>query len=216
MARTKNLKRRSGKKVKPTKKPSTSHFTQVVSILLIGIGALTIYFASSNFVFSSRTPQSNLAITSPPEYILNKPVKIFIPKLSKELMVSDGHIENNRWTISATGVSYLTSSSLPGKTGNSVLYGHNLPEILGNLYLLAPDDKIYVILNSGKFVEYKVAETREVTPEQVEILDQSDDARLTLYTCSGFLDEARFVVVAKSLTRSDLVTFDTQAMLRMA
>ena len=38
---------------------------------------------------------------------------------------------------------------------------------------------------------------KEVKPNAVEILESADDSRLTIYTCSGFLDTARFVVVAK-------------------
>ncbi|MGB2731849.1 MAG: sortase, partial [Microgenomates group bacterium] len=38
--------------------------------------------------------------------------------------------------------------------------------------------------------------TANVSPDQTNVLKQSHDKRLTLYTCSGFLDTQRFVVVA--------------------
>ena len=46
----------------------------------------------------------------------------------------------------------------------------------------------------GSLIEDK---TEVVKAEVVEILSQTEDARLTIFTCSGFLDTARFVVVAK-------------------
>ena len=42
--------------------------------------------------------------------------------------------------------------------------------------------------------------TQVVTPDQTHILAPSDDRRVTLYTCTGFLDRKRFVVTATLLT----------------
>jgi LPXTG-site transpeptidase (sortase) family protein len=149
-------------------------------------------------VLSQKIDQSKQVNVSAQEnQLLVKPIKLYIPKLSKILAVSDGQVINNRWIISETGVSYLTSSVLPGKVGNSVFYGHNKAEILGGLPRLAAGDLIYVVLDNGEFAKYQVFETKEVSPNQVQILNDSDEARLTIYTCSGFLDQARFVVVAR-------------------
>lgn len=130
---------------------------------------------------------------------LPKPTKLYIPKIAKILYVSDGYVVDNRWAISETGVSYLISSALPGQTGNSVIYGHNRQEILGNLPQVTAGDPVFVVLTSGDFVKYAVFETKVIEPTQVDILNQSADSRLTIYTCSGFLDTARFVVIAKKV-----------------
>ena len=136
-------------------------------------------------------------VSAQPDQFLKKPIKLYIPKLSKVLAISDGEVIDNRWIISETGASYLSSSVLPGKVGNSVIYGHNKTEILGGLPRVSAGDLIFVVLASGDFVKYQVFETKEVLPSQVEILESSDDSRLTIYTCSGFLDQARFVVVGR-------------------
>ena len=128
---------------------------------------------------------------------LAKPLKLYIPQMQRVLYISDGYIEGDRWTTSQTGVSYLTSSALPGKIGNTVVYGHNTQDILGGLWRVHEGDYIYVVLAGGDFVKYQVTEEKEIEPTQVDILNQTDDSRLTLYTCSGFLDTARFVLVAK-------------------
>lgn len=125
-----------------------------------------------------------------------KPQKLYVPKMAKILDVSDGTVEGDRWTVSDRGVSYLTSSSLPTKGGNTVLYGHNRKEVLGNLLNVNKGDAIYLILDDGGIVSYKVSETKQVKPTEVKILEETDYARLTIYTCSGFLDQARFVVFA--------------------
>ncbi|MBI3341892.1 sortase, partial [Candidatus Curtissbacteria bacterium] len=52
---------------------------------------------------------------------------------------------------------------------------------------------------SGKIVKYQVSDEKEVTPESIDIINATTDSRLTVYTCSGFLDSARFVVIAKQV-----------------
>ena len=132
-----------------------------------------------------------------PESFKPQPSLLYIPALSRKLSISEGTVVNNRWTLSPTGVSFYSYSATPGNGGNSVIYGHNLANILGDLYLVQNGDPIYVVLTTGDIVKYRVTEEKEVTPQSIEILSQSNDSRLTVYTCSGFLDSARFVVVAK-------------------
>jgi len=148
-------------------------------------------FSKVNF-----TASKNLNPTAGITQTAEKPAKLYIPSLSKILYVSNGRVQNNRWEISETGVSYYTESALPGR-GNTVLYGHNKRDILGTLPQVGLGETIYVVLENGDFIGYQVTETKVVKPTQVEILNSTDETILTLYTCSGFLDTARFVVVAK-------------------
>lgn len=152
--------------------------------------------SSVQVVHSSQTPNDGQV-----QKLEAKPYKLYIPKLHKILYVSDGVIVDGRWIVSDSGVSYLTTSPLPGKVGNSVLYGHNLDSILGRLPSLSPDDLVYVVMDNGSFYKYKIFERKEVKPNAVEILKNSNDSRITIYTCSGFLDSARFVVVGKLVDR---------------
>lgn len=172
--------------------------SETLSLLLIAFGAGLIFLASTSFLnLDIRHP---FLIKSQPELkVVNKPTKLFIPKLAKKLTISEGQVVNNRWTISQTGVSHLVDSAIPGASGNSVIYGHNLKNILGDLPNLKTGDKIYVLLKDGGFVKYQVYEQKEISPYQVEILSQTEDSRLTIFTCSGFLDTARFAVIAKQV-----------------
>lgn len=171
------------------------------SFFLIFLGAGIIILVANKHPFllaNSKISQEN----QNQEITSLMPLKIYIPKISKVLDVSEGQIEDNRWTVSPNGVSYLTSSSLPGTFGNSVIYGHNKKEILGNLPKVESGDTIYVVVANGNIVKYNVFETKQISKKQVEILNQSPDPRLTVYTCSGFLDQSRFVVIAKQVETS--------------
>lgn len=168
----------------------------LLSLLLIIVGVGLVFIASWKFVAESKNiDQESGAVEI--EQRIAKPTKIYIPKLSRTLEVSDGEVVNNRWVISATGVSYLTASAIPGNVGNAVIYGHNKRNILGGLPEVKEGDSVYIVTNNGEVFRYTIIERREVKPTQVEILKQSDDSRLTIYTCNGFLDQARFVVVGR-------------------
>lgn len=179
----------------------TLNFLAIIQLLfgliLILAGASLLVANALHKVNLSAKPTNQTAIS--PQEIATKPAKIYIPKLERVLYVSDGYLDNNRWTVSETGVSYYSNSARPGEIGNSVIYGHNRRDILGGLWRVQDGDTIYVIMDSGDFVKYQVFEKKEIQPTQVEILNQTADSRLTVYTCSGFLDQTRFVVVAKQL-----------------
>ena len=175
------------------------HISRAFAILLIIFGAGLIFWSSFRQGYGWQTPtqaepQFNQEET---DKEAPKPAKIYIPKLEKTLEVSDGFIQNNRWTISVTGVSYLTTSGKIGEPGNVVLYGHNTQEVLGRLWKVQVGDIVEVTDSGGNVRKYEVFERKEVKPNKVEILESTGDSRLTIYTCSGFLDTARFVVVAK-------------------
>lgn len=185
----------TSKALKVTKPRIGSHY--IFSLLFVILGVILIFASVRN---NSTKLSSKPAVAPTQNQILQqalKPAKIYIPKIAKVLSVSDGEVIDNRWRVSATGVSYLLSSALPGESGNSVIYGHNRKDILGSLPRVAKDDLIYVVLQNGQVVKYRVFETGQISPTQVEILKDFQDSRLTIYTCSGFLDTARFVVVAK-------------------
>ena len=96
-----------------------------------------------------------------------------------------------------SGLSYLSSSPIPGEWGNSILYGHNWPNLFGPLKKIQKGDPVEVELSSGQTRTFEVVMTDTVTPNQTHILSKTDDVRLTLYTCTGFLDRNRFVVTAR-------------------
>lgn len=128
-----------------------------------------------------------------------KPVSINIESQKIALPIIPSEIKNNKWEATTKGVSYLSSSALPGEQGNSILYGHNWPNLLGNITKVKPGEKITINFSDHSSREFLVEYITQVKPTQTEILNNSSDHRITIYTCSGFLDSMRFVVVAKLL-----------------
>lgn len=125
-----------------------------------------------------------------------KPVQITIQDLEIDLPIYPAGIKNNQWEATTKGVSYLVSSPLPGEEGNSILYGHNWPNRLGNLKKAKPGQEIKITFDNGETKIFTVESTQIVSPNQSQILDQTPDRRLTVYTCTGFWDSKRFVAVA--------------------
>lgn len=124
------------------------------------------------------------------------PKVLIIKDLDIKLSIVPVQVKAGKWEASKNGVSHLSSSPIPGEIGNSILYGHNWPNLLGNLKNIKPGQEIDIQFKDGSMKKFTVKFTQTVSPEQTDILDPSDDRRITLYTCTGFLDNKRFVVTA--------------------
>ncbi len=131
----------------------------------------------------------------------NPPVRIKINDLRIDLPVIASKIKNNQWETTAKGISWLSTSPIPGTTGNSILYGHNWSSLLGNLVNAKTGQLITVYYQDGSQKSFEVDALAAVNPNDIHILDPSQDERITLYTCTGLMDSKRFVVVAKSTNR---------------
>jgi len=166
--------------------------TRQIDYLLLLSGILCLMYG---FVLLMRrhTPIEVSPISDSPQQLF--PSTISIPSLELILPVTHSDLRDGKWEISDSAVSYLSSSPVPGTKGNSVLYGHNWPSLLGELDRIKPGDRIKVSGN-GQEVNYLVYYVTTVSPSDVSIYDDTTDYRLTLYTCSGFMDSKRLVVTA--------------------
>lgn len=124
------------------------------------------------------------------------PIGVSIPSLGISLPIFPATVTNTSWPTTDKGVSYLLSSPLPGEKGNSILYAHNWPNLFGKLPQIKIGDKITIIEKKSTVLSFTVKYTAVVDPKNASILAPSKDKRVTLYTCTGFLDSKRFVVVA--------------------
>ena len=124
------------------------------------------------------------------------PTRIAIPDLGIDLPVYQATIIHNVWPTTTKGASYLTSSPVPGNTGNSVIYAHNWESLFGHLRYAKVGEKVIVTYPDKTKKTFVIAYTSIVTPDTSSILSSSKDKRLTLYTCIGFFDSHRFVAVA--------------------
>jgi len=100
------------------------------------------------------------------------------------------------WPTSTSGAEYLTSSPLPGSMGNSIIYAHDWVSLFGPLRSAKVGQKVVVTYPDKTKKTFVIAYTTIVPSNQASILASSTDKRITLYTCTGFLDSQRFVAVA--------------------
>lgn len=131
------------------------------------------------------------------EDITALPLEIIIPSLNIDLPIIPAKLQKGKWEATTKGVSYLSSSPIPGEAGNSILYGHNWPNLLGNITKLKPGQVIRIKFMDGSEKKFVIDSTITISPKDVGILNPSKSAQITLYTCTGFFDSKRFVVVAK-------------------
>ncbi len=164
--------------------------------LIVGI----CFLAFAAYLLYQRNFTNPLTFKTEPQVIQNigvqLPKSIEIPSIKANLAIVPATIRGKSWETTSTGVSYLRTTPLPGSKGNSVIYGHNWKSILGDLPQVKPGQKIVITMNDGVKKEFKVEYTATVDPSQTYIIDNTKDTRITIYTCTGFLDSKRFVVVA--------------------
>lgn len=188
-----------------------------VIFVLAGICLIILPQAVKNFSLPSAqpaaqnvTPSSRTAIGAPQTYgpikiddrllggqpIAQPPTRIIIPGLSIDLPIVEAKVVNGYWEVFETTASHGLGSAYPGQLGNTVIFAHTQ----AGLFLLLRDIKVgnvVYVLTNDRWHRYKTTDVKTVAPNQVEVIAPTNDETLTLFTCSGFLDSKRLVVVAK-------------------
>lgn len=164
----------------------------IIGVFLLALSLYLLYLRNSPHPLAfEQKPKSGVVAQN------EAPKTLEIPSIGVHLPIIPSLIEDESWSTTSVGVSYLASSPQPGKKGNSVLYGHNWKSLLSNLHKVTPGSKVIIVDKNNKKQEFVVEYTAVVDPSQTYIIDNTEDARVTIYTCTGFLDSKRFVVVAK-------------------
>jgi sortase A len=98
------------------------------------------------------------------------------------------------------GPGHYPDTPMPGQDGNAAIAGHRTTygAPFYRLNELDPGDTIKVRTLQGEF-EYEVESTTVVQPTDLDVLDQTDDARLTLTTCEPRFSARRRLVVTALL-----------------
>ena len=124
-----------------------------------------------------------------------------IPRLGiKNAPIFDRGVDAKGNMLIAKGYSVTRYAfSSPIGSGNAVLYGHDDIEgsVFARLQELKAGDEVDVALAGDSPVVYHVTSRRIVAPTAVEILQPTNDVRLTLFTCwPTWVDTQRVVVTA--------------------
>lgn len=124
------------------------------------------------------------------------PSRIIIPGLKIDLPIVEAKVVNGLWELSETSASHGVGSANPGEFGNTVVFAHARDELFGPLRNIKQGNIIY-ILTKDRWHKYEVKQTKLVEPNEVQVIAPTPDETLTLYTCDGFLDSKRLIIVAK-------------------
>lgn len=124
------------------------------------------------------------------------PIKIVIPSVNIDLDVGRAKNVNGYWEVFADKAGWGDGSAVPGKIGNQVIFAHARKGLFLPLHSIKLDDIIYILTDSKWFL-YKVKEIKEVYPGETEVIAPSNEEILTLYTCSGFNDAKRLIVISE-------------------
>lgn len=131
-----------------------------------------------------------------------KPIALMeIPSIN----LSQGLVEGISDDVLQYYLGHFEGSAMPGEKGNFAVAGHRVSdysEAFVNLYKTEIGDKILVKANKKEYV-YEITESFIVAPDKVDVLDNTDDATITLVTCTVGAKE-RVIVKGKLVAENDL------------
>ena len=128
----------------------------------------------------------------------NPPVRIVIPGLSIDLPVREARVIDGYWEVFPDVAGFGLGSAYPDEFGNQVIFAHARQGLFLNLKDAKVGQTVYVFTKS-RWYSYRIAEIKSVWPNQTEVISPTPDQTLTLFTCTGFMDTKRFIVVAKRI-----------------
>lgn len=108
-------------------------------------------------------------------------------------------VQGDGWEQLKKGVGQHLGTANPGQRGNLVLSAHNdiFGELFRDLDRLQPGDDIVVASSSRDFT-YRVTGMKIVEPTEVEVMEPTNKATVTLISCYPYLvDNKRIVVFAE-------------------
>jgi sortase A len=132
------------------------------------------------------------AVAPPPTPTGEAVALLRIPKIGVDVAVVQGvGLPDLR-----KGPGHYPKSPLPGESGNAAIAGHRTTygAPFFRLDELKPGDPLLVTTRAGKF-EYEVAGSKVVSPTASEVLNPTQDNRLTLTTCNPRYSASQRLVV---------------------
>ncbi|MFL5732960.1 MAG: sortase, partial [Chloroflexia bacterium] len=127
------------------------------------------------------------------------PSRLRIPVMFLDSPVHEVVVNMGVWEVSPMQIGHHEGTANPGETGNVVLAGHRdiNSALFRELDRLKPGDEVFVSNGLGQEFKYVVKESFVVTPDHTEVMDPTDDKRVTLITCTPIgLATQRLVVTA--------------------
>lgn len=131
-----------------------------------------------------------------------KPIAIMeIPSINFTQGVVEG-VENDAIKYY---IGHFEETAMPGEKGNFAVAAHRISrysDAFVNLHKLKQGDKVKVKNKEKEFV-YEVTENYIVKPEQVDVLDKTEEATITLITCT-VSGEERVIIKGNLIETNDI------------
>ncbi len=131
-----------------------------------------------------------------------KPIALMeIPSIN----LSQGVVEGITDDILQYYLGHFESSVKPGERGNFSVAGHRVSdysEAFVNLYKVEVGDQVLIKANKKQYV-YEVTDNFIVSPDRVDVLENTDEATITLVTCTVGAKE-RVIVKGKLVESKDI------------
>ena len=121
-------------------------------------------------------------------------IRIQVPAIGVDAPI----VQGDGWEQLKKGVGQHVGTSNPGQDGNMVLSAHNdiFGEIFRDLDELKAGDQVIIHTNQRSYT-YVISGSKVVEPTQVEVMDSTNQPKLTLVSCYPYLvDNQRIVVTA--------------------
>jgi len=143
--------------------------------------------------------------------------RLIIPRIDKNIPVVRvssqsliqrdwGSLENEIQGALQSGVVHYPGTAVPGQSGNIAITGHSsyfawdpgrFKDVFALLHELVEGDRLVIYWDQKKYV-YEVTDIDVVLPDDIEVLKQTPDDRLTLITCTPVgTNLKRLIVTAK-------------------
>lgn len=185
--------------------PKAKLFNKILNIAMAAVVAIMLVFPfypildyHSSWLISNAAQGINKIVhknTAAKAPIANR---LIIPKLN----TSVAYNKSNDDSLLSKGALLLPYGSDIGKKGNALLTTHRYQYFVpGHTNLISMNKlvkgDILIVTKGEKPYFYQVKEIKKVPETDVSILDQTNDSRLTIYTCDSFFSqENRLVVIA--------------------
>lgn len=181
--------------------------TLVVNLYILGVPFLPqlLFIIGSHSGKQQQLEQLLAPTPSPPTdstsgSSVSRPNHLIVPSMLLDQPVVEG---TNMYQALDHGIWRWPNGSTPDKGGNTVLVGHRFTytQPKGVFYFLnkiAVGDRIGIVW-SNKTYSYKVREVKVVAPTETSILNRTDAATLTLYTCTPLWSPKQRLVIRAEL-----------------
>lgn len=123
--------------------------------------------------------------------------RLVIPSINVDMPILEGKTQK---VLDLGGIWHIPNTSSPDKGGNTVLSGHRweyLPPSSTTLYLLdkVQDGQPAIVYWHGQEYDYRITHREVVTPDRIDILNNTDHPQLTIFTCTPLFSTKQRLVL---------------------